>query len=108
MMWNKSVKILTGQKTEPDEDGFDISSESYLENVPANFTTTTRNDQIIANQSGYSADQNIEIAVCNYNGESILIYEETGYRYEVKRTFQSDKSMNIVLTCERRERDEQI
>lgn len=102
-MWNKSVKILTGKETETDEDGFDTFKESYLENVPANFTTTTRNDQIIANQSGYSADQNIEIAACNYNGESVLIDEETGYRYEVKRTFQSDKSMNIILTCERRE-----
>lgn len=102
-MWNKSVKFATGSITETDEDGFDVTTESFLEHVPANFTSTTRNDEIIANQCGYSADQNIEVAACNYNGETTLYDEATGDRYEVKRTYQSNKAMNIILTCERRE-----
>lgn len=103
-MWNKSIKLVTGQDIETDADGFDMVKERFLEGIPADFKDLTRSDDLMANQLGYSADQNIEIAACNYNGEKFLYDEETGEKYEVKRTFQKDKKMNIVLTCERRER----
>ena len=101
-MWNKSIKLVTGVTVETDEDGFDTETETYLEGIPASFSDTTRNDEIIAHQTGYTADQNIEILDCNYNGEKYLYDEEDGSRYEVKRAFHKNKSMNIVLTCERR------
>lgn len=103
-MWNKSIKLVTRVIIKTDEEGFDTESEQFLENIPANFTDTTRNDELIANQSGYTASQNIEIKRCNYNGEQYLYDEETGDKYEIKRTYRKDKSMNIILTCERRER----
>lgn len=102
-MWNKSVKLVTGIDTETDEDGFDTVKEKFLEGIPADFKDLTRSDDVVANQLGYSADQNIEIASCNYNGEKFLYDEETGEKYEVKRTFRGDKKMNIILTCQRRE-----
>lgn len=102
-MWNKSIKLVIGVDITTDEDGFDTEVERYLEGIPANFTDTTRNDELIANQTGYTADQNIEILSCNYNGEKFLYDEENGNKYEVKRTYRKDKSMNLVLTCERRE-----
>jgi hypothetical protein len=103
-MWNKSIRLVTGTDAVEDEDGFDVKTERYLEGIPANFKDATRNDVVMANQSGYSADQNVEIAGCNYNGERFLYDEATGDRYEVKRAYQKDKGMNVVLTCERRER----
>lgn len=102
-MWNKSIKLVTGKETVTDEDGFDTVTERFLEGIPANFKDTTRNDEIMASQIGYTADQNIEILACNYNGEQVLYDEENGDKYEVKRTHHKDKSMKIVLTCERRE-----
>lgn len=104
-MWNKSVKLVTGTEKKKDEDGFTIETkETCLEGIPANFTDTTRNDELMGKQMGYTANQNIEIAACNYHGESILYDEETGDKYEVKRTHKGDKAWTIVLTCERRER----
>jgi hypothetical protein len=103
-MWNKSIKLQESSKEAEDKDGFITSSEpEFLEGIPANFKDTTRSDQILANQSGYTADQNIEIVACNYGGQKYLYDEENGDTYEVKRTYQADKSMNIVLVCERRE-----
>lgn len=107
-MWNKSIKLVTRVEVTADADGFDKEVEQYLENIPASFTDVTRSDEIKASQTGYTADQNIEILRCNYNGEKYLYDEETGDKYEVKRTFGRDKSMNIVLTCERRERGGKI
>lgn len=102
-MWNKSIKLVIGQVTKEDKEGFDTVTELYVEGVPANFRDLTRNDLIQANQSGYSADQNIEIMACNYSGEKLLIDEETGERYEVVRTFRKDRSSTIELICKRRE-----
>lgn len=98
------MKLVIGKNTETDKDGFKTETESFLEGIPANFTNTTRNDELIANQTGYTADQNIEILWCNYNGEKILYDEASGDKYEVKRSYHKDKSLNVILTCERRER----
>ena len=57
----------------------------------------------LAAQKGYSADRNIEIMSCNYQGERFLLDEAENQMYDVRRTFRKEKSMTIVLTCERRE-----
>lgn len=101
-MWNKSIKLVAMVQGEEDPEGFAQETERLTEGIPANFTDTTRNDETIAKQMGYTADQNVEILRCNYQGERYLYDEETGEKYEVKRTYQKDKGMNIVLTCERR------
>jgi hypothetical protein len=88
-----------------DDDGFPMDTQyEWLGGIPANFTDLTRDDEILANQMGYSADQNIEIMACNYSGESFLVDEATGEEYDIKRTFQKNKSGTVTLTCRKRER----
>lgn len=102
-MWSGSIKFVKNGIRDQDKDGFYRKPDSYSESIPANFTDVTRNDEILASQKGYTADQNIEIMDCNYGGEQCLMDESNGNLYDVKRTFQKDKSMSIVLTCERRQ-----
>jgi hypothetical protein len=87
------------------ENGFpeDVSYE-WLGGIPANFTDTTREDEVLANQLGYSADQNVEIMKCNYSGQSFFVDEATGDEYDIKRSYEKDKSGRIVLTAQLRER----
>lgn len=102
-MWNKSIKLVTETQKNKDKDGYTTKQESYLEGIPAKFLDTTRNDEIVANQIGYNADLKIEIMACNYNGERILYDEETGNRYEVKRSYKPENTGKVQLICERRD-----
>lgn len=104
-MWNGSIRLPI-KKTEIINKNGIVQNTGYefSEEIPANFTDTTRNDEILAFQNGYTADQNVEIMACNYNGQSFLIDEATGQQYDIRRTHRNDKSMKMVLTCERRER----
>lgn len=104
-MWNKSIKLPARVEITMDEDGFQTESVSFVEHIPANFMDVTRNDEILANQKGYTASQIIEIMECNYNGEKYLVDEATGEVYDVRRTFGKDKSMMIQLIGERRQRN---
>lgn len=104
-MWNRSISLPVQRlEDNPDDDGFSNSSFDYMDGIPANFTDVTRNDEILANQKGYTADQNVEIMACNYSGQSWLVDEPTGDIYDIRRTYHRDKANVIVLTCERRER----
>lgn len=103
-MWNASIKLPVGKEEGRDKDSFPTGTTySFLENIPASFTDVTRNDEILASQKGYTADQNIEIMACNYSGQAFLVDEATGDTYDIRRTHRKDRSMKIVLTCERRE-----
>ena len=102
-MWINSIKIPTGEKVEQDEAGFPTKRLTFMEGIPANFRDLTRNDQILASQSGYNADVLVEVMACNYSGQKTFIDEATGDVYEVKRTFKKSKGNSVYLTCERRE-----
>lgn len=103
-MWNGSIKLPIEKTETINKNGFpEGTAYKFLENVPASFMDLTRNDEILASQKGYTADQNIEIMACNYNGQSFLVDEATGLYYDVQRTYKMDKSMRIVLTCKKRE-----
>lgn len=101
-MWNRSIRLQKKESRQQDREGFVKGGGTYTESIPANFTDTTRNDEILAAQKGYTADQNVEIMACNYHGEEYLLDESNGALYEVKRTYRKDKSMLMILTCERR------
>lgn len=101
-MWNKSISLPRKQGSNQDEAGFIEDEIFYEEHIPANFQDATRNDEILASQKGYSIDQNVEIMACNYNGEPYLIDESTEEIFDIRRTFRKDKSMKIILSCERR------
>lgn len=102
-MWNGSIRLLKKGKGNQDKDGFYQTEGEFSEGIPASFTDVTRNDEILASQKGYTADQNIEIMACNYSGESCLMDESGGAMYDVRRAYRKDKSMTLVLTCERRQ-----
>ena len=104
-MWNKSISLPVKKSNKTDKDGFPTDETyEYLSGVPASFTDVTRNDELLAKQQGYIADQNGEIMAGNYNGQSFLVDETTGERYEVRRAYGKNKSMIVQLTCEKRER----
>ena len=103
-MWNGSIALPREKETGQDKEGFDDHETITWEGgIPANFTDAARNDEILASQKGYSADQNIETMACNYRGERMLKDESDGSLYDVKRTYKKDKMATIVLTCQRRE-----
>ena len=102
-MWNESIRLLKKGNSTQDKDGFYQPEGELSESNPASFTDVTRNDEILASQEGYTADQNIEILACNYSGEGSLMDESDGSIYEVRRTYRRNKSMSMILTCERRQ-----
>lgn len=108
-MWNASIKLPTGGTENRNSNGFPTETVyTFLKGIPASFTDATRNDEILASQNGYTADQIVEIMACNYSGQSFLIDEATGQEYDIKRTYRKDKKMTIQLTCQRRERGKQV
>lgn len=102
-MWNKSIKLPVSKEEKRDSDGFPEIAYKYMEKIPASFTDVTRNDEILAHQMGYTADQTVEIMACNYNGQQFLVDEETEEIYDIKRVYRKDKSMKVILTCQKRE-----
>lgn len=98
----ESIKLPNGYTENIDEDGFPTRIPNYIEGIPASFKSTTRADETLANQSGYTADVVIEIMDCNYNGADILIDESTGEEYEVKRTHKVRGKDTMELTCQKR------
>ncbi len=102
-MWDGSITLMHQIENGRDPDGFAAVEHICMGNVPAIFKDITRSDQILANQNGYEADQNIEIMACNYHGETLLTDEETGKLYEIMRTFRPAGSRRIMLTCRSRE-----
>lgn len=103
-MWNKSISLPTGKIISQDAAGFPSKIHEFVGEIPANFTDVTRDDEILAEQKGYTVNQNIEIMKCNYDSQTWLYDEETGDIYDVRRAYTKDKSMTIILSCERRER----
>lgn len=102
-MWNNSISLPRKRKGVQDRDGFVATETIYERNIPASFTDVTRHDEILAAQKGYAVSQNVEIMECNYNGEEYLIDESTGDIMHIRRVFRKDKSMKVVLSCERRQ-----
>ncbi|WP_317347214.1 hypothetical protein [Blautia argi] len=103
-MWNGSIALPKRITEGQDKEGFsEGESWEWEGGIPASYIDVTRSDETLAAQMGYSADRNIEIMACNYQGERYLLDEGEGQMYDIKRTFQKERSMTIILTCERRE-----
>lgn len=107
-MWTHSVRFPVPKTTVDEEDGFETTVENWSEEIPADFTDTTRNDEMSARQLGFDTDQNIKVHISSYNGQGYLKDEATGEVYDVKRTFSADKSMYIILQCKKRERGKAV
>lgn len=102
-MWNRSVSLPVKEWESQNSEGYTKKEHQQYEAIPAKFSDITRNDEILANQKGYTADQNIEIMACNYDGQSWLVDEATREVYDIRRTYHREGSLTIILTCERRQ-----
>lgn len=102
-MRNESIRFIRKETRKQNKNGFLEEGEIYTESIPARFTDVTRNDEILAAQKGYTANQNVEVMECNYNGEESLLNEADNSIYDIRRTYRKDKAMKIILTCERRQ-----
>ncbi len=99
-MWNHSISLPLHKTENVNANGIAMDPVyEFLGGIPANFTDVTRNDEMLGAQGGYVAEQNVEIAVCNYSGQSFLLDEGTGKRYEVVRTHRNDRAMTMIMTC---------
>ena len=101
-MWTTSISLPVMSNSRQDMAGFIKDDKLYLEGVPANMLDATRQDEILANQMGYTADVVVEIDAAAYDGAGYFIDEATGEEYDIKRTYKADRSDFIQLTGQRR------
>lgn len=103
-MWNTSVKIPIRDEISQDSAGFVTHHKSYLERIPACRKDSTRSDETLANQLGYTVSKVFEVdKSCITSNTAYLIDEEDNVVYDIKRKYSSEKSNLVVLTCEVRE-----
>ncbi len=100
-MWNRTIKIPVSSITTQDAEGYP-TTETVYRTIRANLQSASRNDQIVADQKGYSADviatvmaRNLVGLPCNW---SQFVVPQTGDIFEVKRTYRADKSRFVELT----------
>lgn len=101
-MWSDSIKLPVELFDITNENGYDKKIQEFISGIPANFKSTTRSDETLASQVGYTADVIVEIMSCNYNGQKFLIDEKNDQEYEIKRTHEVYGKETIELTCQRR------
>lgn len=100
-MWNRTIKIPLSTTTTQDAEGYPTHVTTYR-TIRASAKDATRNDQIVAEQKGYSADIIVEVMARNLSGipanwsqfEDVL----TGDVYDLKRTYRRDKGRTVELT----------
>lgn len=98
-----SISLPTEDNIVQDEDGFVTHTKSYIRNIPARRKDTTRNDELVAHQMGYSVSAIFEIDSACYNKQGYLVDESDSVTYDIKRTHKKEKSQKIELTCEVRQ-----
>lgn len=102
-MWVTSITMIGSKEETQDSAGFVSENSEKITGIPANRLDTARNDEILANEAGYTADVIMEIEAAAYYGQSAFMDEATGNWYDIRRTFRKNKSNRIQLTGELRE-----
>lgn len=102
-MWTTSITLVGHKEETQDSAGFISEESDKITGIPANSLDATRNDGILANESGYTADVIMEIDAAAYHGQSSFMDEATGDWYDIRRTFRKNRSNRIQLTGELRE-----
>lgn len=102
-MQNQVIELPIEYRSESsyDSQGFWHWIVDEIRIVRANIKDVTRQDELLAKESGYTASIIVEIAKCAYNDEAQFGYN--GRYYDVKRTYAPDKSFKVQLTGELRE-----
>ena len=107
-MWTRAICFSSGTLTEENEDGIETVTESWGSPIRANFKDLTRDDMILAQQYGFTAEVNVEIHRGSYSGQSYFKDVQSGDIYDVKRSFLGDHKMTVVLMGKIRERGKAV
>lgn len=95
--WKDAIYLVSITSSK-DSDGFDVEVENKTELIPANFKSVTRSEEEHSKIMGYNASLIVEIMLCNYNNETLLIDGATNKKYTIERSY-SPSSELIELTC---------
>lgn len=98
-----SISLPNTDDITQDQDGFVTHNKTFVKNIPARKMDTTRNDELMAHQMGYSVSAIFEIDSACYSHQGYLIDESDNTTYDIKRTHKKEKSQKIELTCEVRD-----
>lgn len=98
-----SISLPDTDNITQDQDGFVTHNKTFVKNIPARKMDTTRNDELMAHQMGYSVSAIFEIDSACYSRQGYLIDESDSVTYDIKRTHKKEKSTKIELVCEVRQ-----
>lgn len=98
-----SISLPSKDDIVQDNDGFVTHNKTFIRNIPARRKDTTRNDELVAHQMGYSVSCIFEIDSACYQKQGYLVDESDNTTYDIKRTHKKEKSNKIELVCEVRQ-----
>lgn len=98
-----SISLPSKDDIVQDDDGFVTHNKTFVKNIPARKMDTTRSDELMAHQMGYSVSCVYEIDSACYNHQGYLVDESDNTTYDIKRTHKKEKSNKIELVCEVRQ-----
>ena len=98
-----SISLPSKDEITQDEDGFVTHNKTFVKNIPARRKDTSRNDELMAHQMGYTVSAIFEIDSACYNRQGYLVDESDSVTYDIKRTHKKEKSNKIELVCEVRD-----
>lgn len=98
-----SISLPSADEITQDQDGFVTHNKTFIKGIPARKMDTTRSDELMAHQMGYSVSCIFEIDSSCYNKQGYLIDEADSVTYDIKRTHKKEKSQKIELVCEVRQ-----
>lgn len=98
-----SISLPDTDNITQDADGFVTHNKTFVKNIQARKMDTTRSDELMAHQLGYTASCIFEIDSACYNRQGYLVDESDSTTYDIKRTHKKEKSQKIELVCEVRQ-----
>ena len=98
-----SISLPDTDNISQDNDGFVTHEKTYVKGIPARRKDTSRNDELMAHQMGYSVSCIFEIDSACYQKQGYLVDESDSVTYDIKRTHKKEKSQKIELVCEVRQ-----
>ena len=78
-----------------DADGFVSETPDYLEHIRAITRPATAEDVTAASAGGYTVTRVYQTSIHNYAGQSYLIDENEGQIYDIKRTNENGRWVNL-------------
>lgn len=95
-----SISLPDTDVVSQDQDGFVTHNKTYIKGIPARRKDTSRNDELMAHQFGYTVSAIFEIDSACYSRQGYLVDESDSTTYDIKRTHKKEKSNKIELVCE--------